>query len=248
MCELKKRLREDALRTKALTTDAIRIDGNTQSRAGIDEETVSAYVETWEATPAAFPPIDVFHDGTDYWLADGFHRLLSAKRAGIKSIKAAIHQGTSRDAFLFAAKCNATHGKRRTNADKRFVVARLLNDQEWCKRSDRWIAEAAAVSHKFVASVRSQVSLATVASDEPREGRDGRKQKPASKKRGKAKYRDMLAKMEQEVEPKPAKVKSDDREARDLLSKLAACLRRMGLQEQCRDSIEGIRQAIRECN
>ena len=46
------------------------------------------------------------------------------------------------------------HGKRRTNADKRKAVMTMLNDEEWCKWSDREIAEKCCVSNRFVSNVR----------------------------------------------------------------------------------------------
>jgi hypothetical protein len=51
---------------------------------------------------AEFPPVVVFHDGTDHWLADGFHRLLAHEKAGLVDILADVRQGTKRDALLFA--------------------------------------------------------------------------------------------------------------------------------------------------
>ena len=44
---------------------------------------------------------------------------------------------------------------RRSNADKRRAVLLLLQDEEWGKWNDSKIARACAVSHTFVASVRS---------------------------------------------------------------------------------------------
>ena len=102
-----------------------------------------------------FPPVIVFHDGSDYWLADGFHRVSGSLRAGWKSIDADVRQGNQRDAILYSVGANGSHGKPRTNADKRRAVQRLLNDSEWVKWSDRKIAEACCVTHPFVASLRT---------------------------------------------------------------------------------------------
>jgi hypothetical protein len=65
-----------------------------------------------------------------------------------------VRQGTIRDAILYSVGANANHGIRRTNADKRRSVLRLLNDGEWGKWSDRKIADQCGVSHTFVAQVR----------------------------------------------------------------------------------------------
>ena len=77
------------------------------------------------AKPAACHAV---FDGTDYWLADGFHRFWAAKEAGLTEIYEEIHPGTLRDAILFSLSANSKHGLRRTNADKRKAVQTLLDD------------------------------------------------------------------------------------------------------------------------
>ena len=58
---------------KKLNLDAIRLDGETQARVALDSTQVAEYAEAMRDGDK-FPPIVVFHDGSDYWLADGFHR------------------------------------------------------------------------------------------------------------------------------------------------------------------------------
>ncbi|MDJ0615601.1 MAG: ParB N-terminal domain-containing protein [Calothrix sp. MO_192.B10] len=101
-----------------------------------------------------FPPVIVFYDGTNYWLADGFHRVAAAVFCGWTAIAAIVKQGTCRDAVLFSCGVNATHGLRRTNEDKRRAVLRLLEDDEWSQWSDREIARRSGVGNKFVGDVR----------------------------------------------------------------------------------------------
>jgi hypothetical protein len=138
---------------KKLNINAIRIDGGTQSRVEINNEVVSDYAEAVKVG-IEFPPIVVFHDGADHWLADGFHRYHAHKQAGKASIPAEIRDGTVRDAILFSLGANCTHGLRRTNADKRKAVQTLLADPEWAAWSDRKIADACGVGHPFVAALR----------------------------------------------------------------------------------------------
>src|SRR5438270_477029 len=52
----------------------IRTGGGTQARAGLSDETIVEYGEALIGG-VELPNIDVFYDGEDYWLADGFHRL-----------------------------------------------------------------------------------------------------------------------------------------------------------------------------
>ena len=93
-----------------------------------------------------------------YWLADGFHRVEAARKIERKTIIAEIRQGTARDAILHAVGSNAAHGLRRTQADKRRAVERLLKDPEWARWSDRKIAEAAKVDHKTVGTIRRELA------------------------------------------------------------------------------------------
>jgi len=144
---------------KLIRLSDIRIDGGTQPRTVIDEELVSEYSNCVDD----LPPITIFHDGVDNWLADGFHRFFAHNKAGKGEIRADIRTGTQRDAILFSVGVNACHGKRRSNEDKQKAVLTLLNDEEWGQWSNSKIAEKCQVSHTFVNSIRK--SLETVSSD-----------------------------------------------------------------------------------
>lgn len=136
-----------------LELKVIRIDGGTQSRVELNNTTVEEYSEAM-ADGVQFPPVVVFCDGASHWLADGFHRYFGADHAGLGKIAADVRNGTQRDAVLYSLKANATHGLKRTNADKRKAVETLLKDSEWAAWSDRKIAEVCGVSHPFVAAIR----------------------------------------------------------------------------------------------
>lgn len=139
-----------------LKLDLIRIDGGTQPRASINESVVAEYAEAL-TEGAKLPAVVVFHDGADYWLADGFHRYHATRRIGALDIDVEIKQGTKRDAVLYSVGANHAHGLRRTNEDKRNAVLTLLRDDEWMAWSDNKIAKACAVDHKTVASVRASI-------------------------------------------------------------------------------------------
>lgn len=140
-----------------LMLDLIRMDGGTQSRTALDGETINDYAEAMK-DGARFPAVTVFYDGSAYWLADGFHRVNAAKQAGLASLPVELAQGTQRDAILFSVGANASHGKRRTNADKRQAVERLLRDDEWSKWSDNRIAEQCAVDQSTVSKYRKELT------------------------------------------------------------------------------------------
>ena len=156
---------------KTLAHADIRTDGGTQPRAEISADLVTEYTEAMQAG-AQFPPVVIYYDGSDYWLADGFHRLRALANLG-RPVLADVRQGTRRDAVLYSAGANATHGQRRTNADKRRAVLALLHDDEWQQWSDREIARRCAVSDRFVNSVRAELTANGSQSTE-RRGADGR--------------------------------------------------------------------------
>ena len=79
-------------------------------------------------------------------------------RSAARRSIAEIREGSSRDAVLHGIGSNAAHGLRRTQADKRRAVERLLKDPEWARWSDRKIAEVAKVDHKTVGTIRRELA------------------------------------------------------------------------------------------
>jgi hypothetical protein len=135
---------------------SIRRDGDTQSRVAIERTAVREYASLMREGNK-FPPVLLFFDGTDYWLADGFHRVEAALSIGLERITASISEGTRRDAMLYSVGANAVHGLRRTSADKQRAVMTLLQDREWSRWSDREIARRCGVHHQMVGKLRSSL-------------------------------------------------------------------------------------------
>jgi len=165
---------------------AIRTDGGTQMRVELSQTVYMDYRDKWLAGEE-LPPVDVFYDGASYWLADGFHRFYGAREAKRHDIPANVHQGTQRDARLFACGVNDNHGFQRTPADKRLAVMTLIADEEWSKWSDRKLAEVAKVSKTLVNDMRNQLSVtdsspSVRAKSAPRMGKDGKVRRPPMRK------------------------------------------------------------------
>ena len=137
--------------------ELIRIDKGTQSRVAISQETVDDYARQME-DGAKFPPVIVFHDGVEYYLADGFHRYFATQKIKSKAIAADVINGTLREAILYSLKANKLHGLRPTVDDKRKSVTLMLLDAEWRLWADREIARHCGVSHVFVAKMRKEVA------------------------------------------------------------------------------------------
>lgn len=142
--------------------DKIKVDGDLQVRDKINEDAVREYAEVIREG-GKMPPVTVFFDGKTYHLADGWHRFFAHKQAAFAEIEAEIHDGTRRDAILFALSANDKHGLRRTNADKRRSVLVLLEDFEWSEWNNTKIAEVCGVSATFVDKIRKETNTPTPA-------------------------------------------------------------------------------------
>jgi len=135
----------------------IRLDGGTQTRARIHEGIIEDYAEDMKSG-APFPPLIVFHDGKDHWLADGFHRWGAAMALKLDSIECEIRQGTLKDAQWYSFSANKTNGMRRTNDDKvRAAKAALRHSAD---RSDTEIAEHVGVAVSMVCKYRAALEEA----------------------------------------------------------------------------------------
>jgi hypothetical protein len=184
---------------KKIKLDQVVVDGGTQTRAKLNEDTIAEYAEGM-TEGVKFPPVVVFGDGNEYLLADGFHRVMAAERNGWREIEADVRKGSKQDAIKYSLGANVGHGLRRTNADKHRCVEIAL--QEFGKLSDRAIAQMCGVSSNFVGGVRYLIERGPcpqVSSDdtsnsgkpiesdllEPpasRIGRDGKTYKPPSRR------------------------------------------------------------------
>ncbi|MGI8655432.1 MAG: ParB N-terminal domain-containing protein [Pyrinomonadaceae bacterium] len=157
-----------------LDVDVIRTDGGTQMRAELNFLKIAEYAELMKEG-VRFAPSDVFFDGEDYYVADGFHRVAATKQAELAEINVTVHQGTRRDAVLFSIGANASHGIHRTNDDKRLAVTTLFKDTEWQQWTDSRIAKAAGVSQPFVSAIRRELVTQNVLSEQTvRKSADGR--------------------------------------------------------------------------
>lgn len=157
---------------KKIKLSAIDTESGTQTRVLLHEETIADYAEAMKGR-VKFPPVIVFHDGTVYYLADGFHRVMAAIRNGAKEIEADVRKGSCLDALKYALGANTDHGLRRTNADKRKCVTLAL--AAFGKLSDRGIADMCGVGAPMVGEQRKSSNCNNITV--PRTGLDGKTRK-----------------------------------------------------------------------
>lgn len=143
---------------KTIELKKIRLDGGTQPRKKIHEDAIQNYTEVL-LEGNKMPPVKVYFDGKDNWLADGFHRYHAHKRAGYTEIECIVIDGTKREAFIFSLGANHDHGMPRTNEEKRDAVVTAFNDVELSELSDREIAAICKVSAMTVGRIRKSLEL-----------------------------------------------------------------------------------------
>jgi hypothetical protein len=137
--------------------EKINLDKDLQSRQVINQEVIEEYRDAMKSGEQ-FPAAVIFFDGLEYWLADGFHRVLAAREAGISEIEADIQKGMKKDALLYSVSANATHGLKRSQADKRKAVMSLLNNPDFTNLSNRELGRLCKVDDKTVAKYRHELT------------------------------------------------------------------------------------------
>lgn len=126
-------------------------DADTQVRVQPDEATVADYAAQM-TEGAQFPPVVLFHDGSQYFLADGFHRVLAARRNDWRDIDAEVRVGTKTDALWFALAANKANGRRLTEADKKHAISLAL--RAWPDRSANQISKQIGCDVRYVSRLR----------------------------------------------------------------------------------------------
>jgi len=126
----------------------IRIDGGTQPRAALLIDVMEDYAEQMR-NGVEFPPITVFFDGKEYWLADGVRP--------DDPIEAEVIQGTQSEAQWYSYGVNKAHGLRRTREDKERAIRAALTHPKGNELPDRRIADHVGVSPTTVGKVRKEL-------------------------------------------------------------------------------------------
>ncbi len=161
---------------RLIRLDQIQRHARNQPRSELDKKLVEEYVANMTIVGKGedgrvvdhdgkpWPALTVFEEERDdgtlvYHLADGFHRYQAAYTKAIRGFQCVVKKGGRREAWLASLGANATHGKRRTNEDKRRVVAAALTDKELTQYSDSAIAKICQVSSPFVGKLRKELGL-----------------------------------------------------------------------------------------
>lgn len=134
----------------------IRTDGGTQARVRMCQDTIAEYASKM-SDGVVMPPVVVFFDKKEYWLADGFHRYFAAKSNGDLEIGCDVHDGTVEDAMLYSFSANGGRGLSMTPEDNHSIVSRMLAHPKWKSWTDSAIAKHIHVSNSTVGRIRRKL-------------------------------------------------------------------------------------------
>lgn len=138
---------------KKINIHNIRTDGDTQVRESLNQEVVKEYAELMN-DGIVFPPITVFHDGSDYWLADGFHRYFANKMNGTSLIEVDDKIGTREDADEYSFSANKGRGLSLNDSDIRKIIAKMLVKPKYKDWTNARIAAEVGVSKMTVGRIK----------------------------------------------------------------------------------------------
>jgi len=136
--------------------EKIRIDGDTQARAKLNENVVAEYAAHMRDGDT-FPPLIVFFDGTDYWLADGFHRYFAYKQHGTLDVEVEIKEGTKDDALLYASGAAARRGLPLTHQDLKCIIKRMSEHPERSQWTNTMIGKHVGCSSMTVGRIKREL-------------------------------------------------------------------------------------------
>lgn len=134
-------------------------DPRLQQRAGMDETTISRYIEVLQ-NGGELAPVKIVNEDGKLWMWDGYHTHEAAVQANVEKIRAEVERGTFRDAWVKSLGANDKHGLPRNRADLRNAIDNALSDPEVkysllnedSKHTFRSLAKWIGVSHPTVST------------------------------------------------------------------------------------------------
>lgn len=126
-----------------------------QPRRENRDDVVNEYAERMMAGDV-FPPVRARFDGSDYYLANGYHRRAAAIVAGLETMPVRVRPGGLLDAIEDSCAANADHGVRREWGDVRRAIDRMfaVDAERGIRRSNAEIARHCGVSPPTVTKQR----------------------------------------------------------------------------------------------
>jgi ParB-like chromosome segregation protein Spo0J len=149
---------------QVLRLDQLVLMHDLQVRVALNPDTVRDYERIFREVPeekCTCPPLLVYLHQGSYVVADGFHRVTAARKAGRTTLNAFVHTGSLDDAWMQAVNHNLRHGMQYTRADRQKIVNWFLDHERYGKLSARDIAALTGnmVPHSTIANIRKRRKL-----------------------------------------------------------------------------------------
>lgn len=162
----------DGVEPVLIDIDSIWMDAGTQMRPRLDKFYLERYAELYrDGGPWAMKPIRVVFDGKRHIPSNGFHRITSAKAAGLTKVAAFVKPGTLDDATIDACAANKEDQVSRCrDTVQKAVCAILAKKPNW---SDKKMANHVGVHFNTVYNWRRKLEDAAKAGGESNAGGGG---------------------------------------------------------------------------
>lgn len=147
--------------TQLLKVSQIEESRKVKVREQLNKAAVKDYADHYaSAGRDALPALDIFQErGCKRWIvADGRHRLVAAKKAGLDTLSCNVHEGDEIAALDFAVACNTLHGVRRTDGDIGVILRNIFDTPELAAkyRNDEELSDKVGVTARTIQNHRAQ--------------------------------------------------------------------------------------------
>jgi ParB-like chromosome segregation protein Spo0J len=129
------------------------------SRARVETALVGSFADLM-TMGVKLPPLEVYFDGTTFWLADGFHRVAAARKLNRTTMPAMVMPGDKMRALLALLAANKAS---RSDDDKRHVAHLALTDPLLKTWNNQQLSEHIGVGQDLIQRVRRSVGFAEAA-------------------------------------------------------------------------------------
>lgn len=161
------------METITLKRDDLIIDGGTQARFELSEETIDRYAALMK-DGVEFPALKVVYDGARYWLWEGLHRVNAGDRIGKETWKVDVTQGTQQDAVWLSYSANTDHGLPRSRAEIERIVLAALTHPRGKGMTDAALAVHTGTTKDQVRYIRTKAQVDIAEEIDRRKGVDGK--------------------------------------------------------------------------
>jgi len=145
------------METQNVPVKKIKLVSKYHTRAKLDPKRVTEFAELLtDKEPVNFPPVVLYFDWENYWIADGYARVAAHRMSEFNEINAIVFRGGAKEAFI--AGLTYGHGEQKSRRDKQEGIKKALVDPDlpW---TDKEVAYYCGVSTITVSKFRKELGI-----------------------------------------------------------------------------------------